>query len=162
MQGRCMLGTVDLWLRTSSRRRGCAASLVDARQSLLGLLPAVLPRHGWSVAEEWAVGKACAENLDAHTPHALGCAAANAQTGVHCLAYNHSLWRPAGGIFVTDVTNASHTVLTDLASLSWHEPALQIFDVPADALPRVRSSAEVYGTVAANPLAGVPTAGACL
>ena len=67
---------------------------------------------------------------------------------------------PAGGIFVTDVTNASRTGLMDLASLRWHEPALRYFNVPADALPQIRSNAEAYGTVASGPLAGVPITGA--
>ena len=66
----------------------------------------------------------------------------------------------AGGIFVTDVTNASRTGLMDLETLSWHEPTLAYFGVPAGARPAIRSNAEVYGRVAAGPLAGVPIAGA--
>jgi hypothetical protein len=66
----------------------------------------------------------------------------------------------AGGVFVTDVTNASRTGLMDLESLSWHEPTLAYFGVPAGALPAIRSNAEVYGRVADGPLAGVPIAGA--
>jgi len=66
----------------------------------------------------------------------------------------------AGGVFVTDVTNASRTGLMDLESLSWHEPTLAYFGVPAGALPAIVSNAEVYGRVAAGPLAGVPIAGA--
>ena len=62
---------------------------------------------------------------------------------------------------MTDVTNASRTGLMDLATLSWHEPALRYFGVPAGALPRIRSNAEVYGRVASGPFAGVPIAGAC-
>ena len=63
---------------------------------------------------------------------------------------------------MTDVTNAARTGLMDLASLSWHAPALRYFGVPADALPQIRSNAEVYGRVASGPLAGVPIAGARL
>ncbi|KAK9834827.1 hypothetical protein WJX81_001779 [Elliptochloris bilobata] len=66
-----------------------------------------------------------------------------------------------GGVFVTDVSNASRTGLMDLASLSWHAPALRYFGVPADALPQILSNAEVYGRVASGPLAGVPITG-CL
>jgi len=64
-----------------------------------------------------------------------------------------------GGIHVTDVTNASRTQLMNLATLAWDEEILRLFDIPAAMLPRIASSSEVYGHVAAGPLAGVPVAG---
>ncbi len=49
-----------------------------------------------------------------------------------------------GGIHVTDVTNASRTLLMNLESLDWDEELLTIFDVPRSVLPSIRSSSEVY------------------
>eukprot|EP00882_Tetradesmus_deserticola_P007483 GHRQ01007882.1.p1 GENE.GHRQ01007882.1~~GHRQ01007882.1.p1 ORF type:complete len:387 (+),score=181.69 GHRQ01007882.1:614-1774(+) len=66
-----------------------------------------------------------------------------------------------GGVHVTDVTNASRTNLMELASLAWHGPTLELFGAPPAMMPRIASNAEVYGRVAAGPLAGVPIAG-CL
>ena len=66
---------------------------------------------------------------------------------------------PKGGIHVTDVTNASRTQLMNLETLAWDEEILKLFDIPAAMLPSIASSSEVYGSVAAGPLAGVPLAG---
>src|ERR1035438_6295360 len=66
---------------------------------------------------------------------------------------------PNGGIHVTDVTNASRTQLMNLETLAWDEEILALFNIPAAMLPRIASSSEVYGHVAAGPLAGVPLAG---
>ena len=63
-----------------------------------------------------------------------------------------------GGIHVTDVTNASRTMLMDLHTLDWNPDVLAALDIPAGLLPRIASSSEVYGT-AIGPLAGVPIAG---
>lgn len=65
------------------------------------------------------------------------------------------------GVHVTDVTNASRTMLMDLATCQWHEPFLELFHMPKSALPKIVSNAEVYGHVAMGPLTGVPIAG-CL
>ncbi len=64
-----------------------------------------------------------------------------------------------GGVHATDVTNASRTLLMDLATLAWHDDLLAAFGIPRALLPEIRSSSEVYGEVAAGPLAGVPIAG---
>ncbi|WP_166879006.1 glycerol kinase GlpK [Salinibacterium sp. ZJ450] len=65
-----------------------------------------------------------------------------------------------GGVHATDVTNASRTLLMDLTTLDWDDAILREFDVPRSLLPDIRSSSEVYGTIAAGlPLAGVPVAG---
>lgn len=53
---------------------------------------------------------------------------------------------PDGGVHVTDVTNASRTLLMDLATLEWDEGLLAFFDVPRRMLPRIRPSVETYGT----------------
>ncbi|MFG3256257.1 glycerol kinase GlpK [Streptomyces sp. NPDC048172] len=64
-----------------------------------------------------------------------------------------------GGRHVTDVTNASRTMLMNLESLEWDQSVLDAMNVPAAVLPEIRSSAEVYGT-ATGQLAGVPVASA--
>jgi glycerol kinase len=73
------------------------------------------------------------------------------------------LWKltggPAGGLHITDVTNASRTQLMNLATLNWDAELLKAFAVPEQILPRICSSSEVYGRIAAGPLAGVPLAG---
>ncbi|MCW3044650.1 MAG: glycerol kinase [Actinobacteria bacterium] len=66
---------------------------------------------------------------------------------------------PDGGVHVTDVTNASRTLLMDLTSLEWDAEMLGRFSIPKAMLPEIRSSSEVYGT-ATGVLPGVPVAGA--
>jgi glycerol kinase len=53
---------------------------------------------------------------------------------------------PNGGIHITDVTNASRTMLMDISTLRWDPQLLAFFGIPAEMLPEIRSSAEVYGT----------------
>lgn len=65
-----------------------------------------------------------------------------------------------GGVHVTDVTNASRTMLMDLATLDWDDALLEAFDIPRSMLPRIASSSEVYGNVeASSVLREVPIAG---
>jgi glycerol kinase len=66
-----------------------------------------------------------------------------------------------GGVHVTDVTNASRTMLMDLETLEWDDELLAIFGVPRAMLPRIASSSEVYGTTAVSGPFGheVPVAG---
>ena len=66
---------------------------------------------------------------------------------------------PKGGVHVTDVTNASRTMLMNLKTLDWDEEILKIMGITRSMLPQVRASSEVYGKVAAGPLAGIPVAG---
>ncbi|MEU5545604.1 glycerol kinase GlpK [Streptomyces sioyaensis] len=66
---------------------------------------------------------------------------------------------PFGGVHVTDVTNASRTMLMNLHTMDWDERILAAMDIPAAMLPRIRSSAEVYG-IAGGDLYGVPVASA--
>jgi glycerol kinase len=65
---------------------------------------------------------------------------------------------PDGGVHVTDVSNASRTMMMDLATLDWDDEILGILGVPRAMLPQVRASSEVYGE-AKNGLAGIPVAG---
>jgi glycerol kinase len=65
-----------------------------------------------------------------------------------------------GGMHLTDATNASRTLLMDLATLQWVPEIAEEIGVPAAMLPQIRSSAEQYGTVhAGGPMGGVPIAG---
>ncbi len=65
---------------------------------------------------------------------------------------------PNGGVHVTDVTNASRTMLMDLKTLEWSQANLDAIGVPRAVLPEIRSSSEVYGE-AKGELEGVPVAG---
>jgi glycerol kinase len=49
-------------------------------------------------------------------------------------------------VHVTDVSNASRTLMMDLERLSWDEPLCELFGAPRAVLPPIRGSAEVYGT----------------
>ena len=64
-----------------------------------------------------------------------------------------------GGLHMTDVTNASRTLMMDLRSLSWDQETAQTIGVPGSMLPEIRSSSDVYGEVKSGPLAGIPIAG---
>jgi glycerol kinase len=55
-------------------------------------------------------------------------------------------WRLTGGAHVTDVSNASRTLLMDLETRRWDDALLDLFGVPRAVLPEIRSSSEVYGT----------------
>ncbi len=63
-----------------------------------------------------------------------------------------------GGVHVTDVTNASRTMLMNLATLDWDDEILGIMGIPKSMLPAIKASSEVYGT-GVGDLAGVPIAG---
>jgi glycerol kinase len=67
------------------------------------------------------------------------------------------LWQLAG-VHVTDVTNASRTMLMDLATLDWDQGILDELGIPRSVLPEIRGSSEVYGT-GTDDLEGVPIAG---
>src|SRR6266568_2346212 len=51
----------------------------------------------------------------------------------------------SGGVHVTDVTNASRTMLMDLATLDWDEELCEIFGVPRAMLPTITSSVHSFG-----------------
>jgi len=62
---------------------------------------------------------------------------------------------PKGGLHLTDVTNASRTMLMNLRTLDWDPLLCRTFGIPRAMLPRIRPSSEVYGT-AVELLPGVP------
>jgi len=64
-----------------------------------------------------------------------------------------------GGIHLTDVTNASRTQLMDLSTLNWDANILRDFGIPAQMLPKIVSSSEVYGDATLPVLQGIPIAG---
>jgi len=55
-------------------------------------------------------------------------------------------------LHLTDVTNASRTMLYNIHSLEWDQELLDLFDIPAALLPQVKSSSEVYGSIDKNLL----------
>lgn len=66
-----------------------------------------------------------------------------------------------GGPHVTDVTNASRTMLMNLETLDWDPDLLKFFQIPPNVLPNIQSSSQIYGKLADGPLAGLPISG-CL
>lgn len=65
-----------------------------------------------------------------------------------------------GKLHITDVSNASRTMLFNIHSLNWDEDLLKLFGIPSSMMPEIRSSSEVYG-LTDTPLfpRGVPIAG---
>ncbi|MBF1561313.1 glycerol kinase GlpK [Segatella salivae] len=56
------------------------------------------------------------------------------------------VWRlTRGEVHVTDVTNASRTMLFNINTLKWDADLLKLLDIPVSMLPEVKSSSEVYG-----------------
>ncbi len=56
------------------------------------------------------------------------------------------VWRlTRGEVHVTDVTNASRTMLFNIHDLKWDEELLKLLDIPMSMMPEVKSSSEVYG-----------------
>ena len=66
---------------------------------------------------------------------------------------------PRGGVHVTDPTNASRTMLMNIATLDWDPDMLKVMGIPASMLPKICSSSEIYGYVADGPLEGIAIAG---
>ena len=70
------------------------------------------------------------------------------------------IWNLTGGkSHLTDVSNASRTMLFNIHSLKWDEELLEIFGIPAGILPEVRSSSEVYCATERLFPASVPISG---
>src|ERR671917_2011006 len=65
---------------------------------------------------------------------------------------------PNGGVHVTDVTNASRTLLMNLETLDWDDEILDLMTIPRAMLPEVRASSEEYGA-AVGELDGISVAG---
>jgi glycerol kinase len=64
-----------------------------------------------------------------------------------------------GKLHITDVSNASRTMLFNIHTLKWDEELLRIFNIPAAMLPEVRSSSEVYGNTEGHFATAIPVAG---
>ena len=71
------------------------------------------------------------------------------------------IWKFTGGkVHVTDVSNASRTLIMNIHSGDWDDELLEILDIPRSMLPEIRSSSEEYGKIAENLYpAGVPISG---
>ncbi|VDM94243.1 unnamed protein product [Onchocerca ochengi] len=65
------------------------------------------------------------------------------------------------GRHITDVTNASRTLLMSIKTLNWDEQLCNFFEIPMNILPEIHSSAEIYALMNIGPLKGVPISG-CL
>jgi glycerol kinase len=70
------------------------------------------------------------------------------------------IWKlTSGKLHVTDVSNASRTMLCNIHTLEWDDELLEIFDIPRNMLPEIRSSSEVYGHASGIFPSPVPVAG---
>jgi glycerol kinase len=70
------------------------------------------------------------------------------------------VWNLTGGRqHITDVTNASRTMLFNINTMKWDNELLDLFDIPENILPEVRTSSEVYGETAGHFSAPVRIAG---
>jgi glycerol kinase len=87
-----------------------------------------------------------------------------AQKGELCFGTIDSwlLWKLTNGkVHATDVSNASRTLLYNIHTLEWDKELLKLFGIPANMLPEVRSSSEIYGhtenilTAASIPVSGI-------
>ncbi|MEJ2569163.1 MAG: glycerol kinase GlpK [Anaerolineales bacterium] len=70
------------------------------------------------------------------------------------------IWNLTGGVnggkHITDVTNASRTMLMDLKTLDWNENICEAMAIPKEMLPKICSSSEIYGhTLDTGPFRGV-------
>ncbi len=65
-----------------------------------------------------------------------------------------------GELHITDVTNASRTLLFNINTMQWDDELLRLFDVPKNMLPEVKQSSEIYGHTVPNFFANkIPIAG---
>ncbi len=69
------------------------------------------------------------------------------------------IWNLSEKLHITDVTNASRTMLMNIKSLQWDEELLAIFGLEKSILPKIKSSSEIYGYIKPNthsiPLSGI-------
>src|SRR5690242_5958309 len=65
----------------------------------------------------------------------------------------------SGGLHITDVSNASRTMLMNLETLDWDDELLDAIGVPRSMLPEIRPSAAPYGEITAGALSGIQVAG---
>ena len=72
------------------------------------------------------------------------------------------VWKLTGGaVHVTDVSNASRTMLLNIHTCAWDDDLLKLFNIPVSVLPEVNASSKIYGTTSHNisevniPIAGI-------
>ena len=65
----------------------------------------------------------------------------------------------SGGLHITDVSNASRTMLMNLETLDWDDELLDAIGVPRSMLPEIRASSATYGEIGSGAFKGVPVAG---
>ncbi|XP_057324291.1 glycerol kinase-like isoform X2 [Microplitis mediator] len=73
------------------------------------------------------------------------------------------IWNLTGGkengLYITDVTNASRTMLMNIETLNWDPTLCRYFDIDMNLLPEIRSCSEIYGEITVGPLSGIPITG---
>ena len=70
------------------------------------------------------------------------------------------VWQLTGGeLHITDVSNASRTMLFNIHTLEWDRDLLNLFGIPLSMLPQVRQSSELYGYTTISQLTGIPLCG---
>ena len=139
-----------------TRTRSACQALVDR-----GVEPFVRSRTGLPIATYFSALKAAwvLDNVPGVRAHA--------ERGEVCFGTIDSwlIWwltgGPAGGVHVTDPTNASRTLLMDLGTQAWDDELLRVFGLPRAMLAEIRSSSERYGpTAPGGPFGGpVPVCG---
>lgn len=60
---------------------------------------------------------------------------------------------------MTDVTNASRTMLMNLSTLKWDPNLCSVLNIPMHVLPEIKTSAEIYGYLTESTLRGIPISG---
>ncbi|HYD41273.1 MAG TPA: glycerol kinase GlpK [Anaeromyxobacter sp.] len=157
--------TTGLWDRRSSRPLHHAIVWQDrrttdacARLKADGKEPWVRERTGL-VLDPYFSGTKLAWLLE----HVRG-ARAKAEAGAAAFGTIDTwlVWKLTGGaVHVTDVSNASRTLLMDLRTRTWDPELLGLFGVPAGVLPEIRASSEVYGRTRGVKVLpdGIPVAG---
>lgn len=68
------------------------------------------------------------------------------------------LWKLTGE-HLTDVTNASRTLLMDIETLQWDQYLLDFFKIPKSILPKIKSSSDFFGVIKEGPLKDLPITG---
>ncbi len=68
-------------------------------------------------------------------------------------------WNLTDGKHITDVTNASRTMMMNLKTLDWDNELLKIFDIPRKMLPEICSSSEIYGKTKSGFKKEIPISG---
>ena len=68
------------------------------------------------------------------------------------------LWKLTGK-HMTDVSNASRTLLMDIETLDWDPYLLDFFKIKRNILPEIKASSDYYGEITSGPLKGLPITG---